>query len=140
MGTLQFSIMNAGGSSGIDYSAVNVAGNLEITATPGNPFTIQLVGVDSTGHSTGTAATFNANSSYSWTLISAGSIAMFNPSAFTVDSTSYFSNPTNGGQFSVSENGSDLTLNFTPVPEPSTWALMAGGLCALAGAVRRRRS
>jgi hypothetical protein len=30
-------------------------------------------------------------------------------------------------------------LNFTPVPEPSTWALMATGLGALVAAVRRRR-
>jgi hypothetical protein len=36
-------------------------------------------------------------------------------------------------------SGPNLMLNFTPVPEPSTWALMATGLGALVAAVRRRR-
>jgi hypothetical protein len=39
----------------------------------------------------------------------------------------------------VSESGNDLMLNFTPVPEPSTWALMAGGICVLGVGMLRRR-
>jgi len=44
-GNMQFSIMNAGGAAGTDYSTINVAGTLDITATPGSPFTIQLISV-----------------------------------------------------------------------------------------------
>jgi fibronectin-binding autotransporter adhesin len=140
-GGMQFSIINATGTPGTDYSAVNVAGNLNITAGTGE-FLIQVVGVDSTGQIIGTANSFNPNLAYSWTLLSAGSITgNLSPTAFTVDATTYFSNPTNFGQFSVTETSNDLTLNFTPVPEPSTWLLMAGGLFALGGvAVRRRRT
>jgi autotransporter-associated beta strand protein len=142
-GVMQFSIMNATGTPGTDYSEISAAGALDITATAANPFEIQLVGVDSTGLVTGTASTFNPSQSYSWTLLSAGSITMtggFNSAAFTFD-TSNFSNSLAGGFFSVTDPGSgpNLMLNFTPVPEPSTWALMATGLGALVAAVRRRR-
>ena len=57
-----------------------------------------------------------------------------------VDSTSQFSNPTGIGAFSVFQSGGDLMLEFNPVPEPSTWLLLAGGLGIVGfGVVRRRR-
>ncbi|HXQ80549.1 MAG TPA: PEP-CTERM sorting domain-containing protein [Opitutaceae bacterium] len=138
-GVMQFSIMNAAGVAGTDFSAINATNsNLNITATAGTPFTIQLVSVNPVTGLVG-AANFNNAQAYSWTLLSANSIAGFNPSSFTVDFTSHFLNAVGGGTFSVSEFGNDLMLNFAPVPEPSTWALMASGLCALGAAVRRRR-
>ena len=138
-GAMQFSIMNASGVAGTDFSAINAPGSsLSITATAGHPFTVQLVSVNPATGQTG-VANFNNALAYSWTLISAGSIAGFNPNLFNVDSGSYFQNPLGGGTFNVSEFGNNLMLNFTPVPEPSTWALMASGLGALVAAVRRRR-
>jgi len=142
-GILQFSIMNAGGSVGTGYSTINApSSNLNITAAPGSSateFTIQLVSVSPSTMQMG-IATFNTTLPYSWTLLSAGSITGFTGSdQFTIDDTSLFQNSVGGGTFSVTDAGDNLMLDFTPVPEPSTWALMATGLCGLGVAMRRRR-
>jgi hypothetical protein len=57
--------------------------------------------------------------------------------------TSAFSNALNSGTFSLSVTefaggSAGLFLNFTPVPEPSTWALLIAGLGAI-GFVSLRR-
>jgi hypothetical protein len=36
-----------------------------------------------------------------------------------------------GGSFLLTSSGNNIVLDFTPVPEPSTWALMAAGVAAL---------
>ena len=56
--------------------------------------------------------------------------------------TGGFSNSTAGGSFSFTESGDNLFLNFTPVPEPSTWVLLGSGLLAVVPLAlsRRRRS
>jgi autotransporter-associated beta strand protein len=141
-GGLQFSIMNAVGTPGTDYSAIAVQGTLDFSPTLSIPssFDIQLLGVDSTGQVIGTANTFDPSQSYSWTLITFSSqTGTFNPSAFSVDTSSYFYNSTAGGQFFVTDTGNSLVLNFSPVPEPSTWALMGLGVAALAWAGWRKR-
>jgi hypothetical protein len=134
-----FALTDASLGAGSGYSTVNMPGEtLSITATPVNPFQIFVFSFDPATNLAGNALNFSSSGSYSWTLVSAGSIPVFNASDFAFN-TSGFTNGTGSGSFSVSQSGNDLMLNFTPVPEPSTWALMAGGLFALAGAAVRRR-
>lgn len=136
-GIYDFDIQNAGGVAGTNYSTLNVSGALTLSATQGSPFQITLTSINP---STGTPgpATFDPTLAYSWTLVSAGSITGFDPTAFTFN-TSGFQNPLGTGNFFVSENGNALDLNFTPVPEPSTWVLMLTGAAALGARLRRSK-
>jgi hypothetical protein len=137
-GIYAFDLKNAPSAvAGTDYDTINVAGPLSVTATPSTPFSIMLRSIDPATGNPG-LANFNAAQPYSWTLVTAGSVSGFSPADFSFD-TSGFQNPLGGGTFLVGQSGNMLTLNFTPVPEPGTWALMLGGLGALSVAGVRRR-
>jgi autotransporter-associated beta strand protein len=135
-GIYGFSVATASGVAGVDYSTVNVTGALTITSTPVSPFVISVISIDPSSGNPG-MANFNSSLPYTWTLVTASSIAGFSSSDFSIN-TSSFQNVFGGGVFSLGEVGNTLTLNFTPVPEPSTWMLMVAGL-AVAGARIRRR-
>jgi hypothetical protein len=135
-GSSTFDIMNASGTAGTDFDKLAVAGALTVSATSGNPFTINVESI-SPGTGLPGTANFSLSSSYQWTLATAGSVSGFNASDFTIN-TSSFANGMGGGNFSVSSDSTDIYLNFTPVPEPSTWMLMAGG-AALVGLVSIKR-
>jgi hypothetical protein len=68
----------------------------------------------------------------------ASPITTFNANQFN-PITSGFTNPLGVGSFNLSHTGNNLYLNFTPVPEPPTWALMGAGVITLAVAGLRRR-
>ena len=143
-GIYEFAIENsgAGAVAGTDYSTINTAGTFNITATAGNPFVVELISVNSSG-AFGTA-TFDGSQSYSWTLLTSTSpIAGFNSNAFVVQTNLFNSGAYDPSHFWVSlGSGNNLDLNFSPVPEPSTWALIIGGvgMIAFAGVRRRRRT
>jgi hypothetical protein len=133
-----FGVSNASGVAGTDYSTAAVGGSLTIGANSSSPFTVEVVSFNPMTNSQG-LATFDSSQNYSWTLVSTGGgVVSFDPTAFVIDASG-FQNPTGTGGFYLSESGNNLMLNFTPVPEPSEWALMASGLCALGAAWRRRR-
>lgn len=136
-GLYNFNVANAGGEAGSDYSTLAVTGTLNITATSGSPFTISLGSINPETGLAGIAG-FNSTSFYSWTIASATSITNFNAADFNF-ATTQFQNGLGGGTLSLFQSGSTLVVDFTPVPEPSTWALLGVGT-ALAGLVAARRS
>jgi hypothetical protein len=69
--------------------------------------------------------------------LNGGSLTGFNAADFTID-TSNFVNGVSGTPFLTSD-ASNIYINFTPVPEPSTYALLGLGLGAVLFPVLRRR-
>jgi fibronectin-binding autotransporter adhesin len=147
-GAIHWQITSVGNNlpsdAGKFFDTVVVNGPVSIGAMSGTLFTIKPISLDGSG-SSAVVGDFNAGTSYSWLLLSAsGGITNFNAADFTFD-TSAFLNSLNGGAFGLSLGGTgnnELFLNFTPVPEPSEWLLMAVGLAGLllVSSVRRRRA
>jgi len=134
---ISFKIEDANGTAGSGYSLITATGGLSFSAAA-NTITFDVVSTTLTGGS-GPAVNFNAGSPYSWMFATSNApITGFNSLDFNVVTTG-FQNSFGSGVFSVSETGDNLYLNFTPVPEPSTWALMGIGAAALGGAALRRR-
>jgi hypothetical protein len=87
---------------------------------------LNLISLNGSGAG-GSPVNFSSGSSYSWSIASATSFVGFNPATIALN-TSAFTPALSGGVFSLSTSGSNLMLNFTAVPEPSTWALLLAGL------------
>jgi fibronectin-binding autotransporter adhesin len=137
-GAYAFDIMNsAAPMPGVDNDTISVAGALTISATPATPFSLLIESI-SPGTGLPGMANFSLSGTYRWTLLSAASISGFNPSDFTIN-TSLFANAPGTAGFFVTADSTDIFLNFTPVPEPSTCALIGTGLAAIALAASRRR-
>ncbi len=140
-GTLDFEVQSAAGPAGTGYDLLSISGAaLNLTATSGSPFTLRIISLNPSG-TAGAVSDFSSGNSYAWTIAtSSAGITGFAANAFVVD-TSAFSNSLGVGSFSLSQSGNNLVLNFSPVPEPSTYALLLFGVGALGlRAWRRRRA
>jgi autotransporter-associated beta strand protein len=110
-------VIDATNVPGIGFDSLNITGGINLQAVSTNPFTINLVSLDSSGNP-GLVSNFDNNSSYSWTIASTigGGVTNFDPSVFTL-ATSTFSNDLAGGYFFL-ESGS-LKVSFTNNHPPS---------------------
>ncbi|HEY4301027.1 MAG TPA: PEP-CTERM sorting domain-containing protein [Candidatus Didemnitutus sp.] len=137
-GKMEMEVKTAGGAAGTGYDVVNVSGGtLNITSSTASPFVIYLYSINLSG-TAGAVADFNSSTGYSWVLFNSTSLTNFAANKFQIDTTN-FANLLDGGAFSIVESGNQIVLDFSPVPEPSTFALLIPGLGLVAWAVRRRR-
>ena len=135
-GQFNYALKDPGIGDGLSLLAIN--GNLNITASAGG-FTLKLFTYDYS-NSLG-FANLTLGNTYNIPIATvSGTLTGFSPSAFTVDATNFQLGQWSPTVFTVSQSGNTLYLNFTAVPEPSTYALLALGLGTLVvPALRRRR-
>jgi len=124
--SFEFSAASNPTTPGTTHDFINGTGALNITAVSGTPFIIAIQGLNVPAPGTGpvsyTIGTF------------AGGIPGFDASAFTFVPTGWFSTPP-----VISQNGNNLILTFTPVPEPAHVLLLGAAVAGLAGWRRRRK-
>ncbi len=149
-GNYNWQILDATGSAGtgFDTIALTTGNALNITATSGGKFNINLWSLSSTGPDvSGNAQNFSSGSNYTWTLVSTDqAITGFSADEFLINTgaangTAGFSNPA-GGTFAVAlaDGNTDLVLTYTAVPEPGTVGLVAVGLAGVLYFRRRTRT
>jgi autotransporter-associated beta strand protein len=140
-GALTIDIANLYGSAGTDWDLVHLSNGLFAMAntnTAGDRFTITINSLTSSSGGTGMLGS-NSDAPASLMILSTPqTITGFDANAFTL--VTNFTSPT-PGVFSLSVGGNAntaLMLNFTPVPEPSTYALLGLGLALVGWQLRRR--
>lgn len=120
-GTWGVAMKDAAGAMGSEWSGLAVDGNLDITATSAEPFTIRLV--SSVGGAPAAMVNFDSSVAASWTIATVtGAITGFAPDKFCVD-VSGVENALDGGTFSIQPGA--IVLSFTPNGQtevlPTAW-------------------
>ncbi len=141
-GDYNWQILDATGTAGTGYDLVTITGQLNLTSLTDDGFSINLWSL-SDPDTSGEALNFNDALNQSWTLVTTtAGVVGFDAANFAIHAGAF--NGTDGfanlftGNFSVSVDGNNLMLNYTAVPEPSTWALLGISALALAGWHRNR--
>lgn len=140
-----FNIWNAKGAAGTGWDTLSINGSLDLTKLTAKQFDLKVIGLVGATGGTGAVTNFTGNmtnpAGYSWTFVTAsGGIKGFSAGLFNIDLSGFTNAYT--GAFSVQKAGDSLNLVFTPVPEPTTYALLLGaatlGLVAWRHTRRRR--
>lgn len=122
------------------YSLLYISGNLDLTTVAPGTLTLELTSIDSTGLSGSPSDGIVFGQSYTVPIMeTGGSILGFDPAKFSFDTTSFQGGEIPSSFFSVTADTNRLYLNFTAVPEPSTWALLILGAGFVGVTAWRRR-
>ena len=114
----------------IDFDQVQLLGSLSLnggaTDLSAINLTVLSLALDNTS---GSAANFDASSSYSFEFLTAdGGIFGFDANQVRIDSSGFLNAP-NSSRFSVSQSGNSLFLNYSAVPEPGCMPLLLVAAC-----------
>ncbi len=135
---LVFEIRDMEGLAGIGFDQILATDSICLDGgmTANSRLTISIVSLDA-NNDPGLAANFDPGGRYLFDFLTAANgIVGFSADTIRLD-TSLFLNDPNTRRFQVSTNGSDLSLNYSAVPEPTGCSLLL--LAGLASAMRRRR-
>ncbi len=129
------------GESTNDIIDVYGEGTLVINASSEAPFAIRVISLSSGGDGGILTGLDQSHGMYVWTLFNYDYLGEsgFDPNAFVIDASAFSSDAPLGGSFTIFQQDNQILLGFTPVPEPSTYALMALGLGFVIWSLRRRR-
>lgn len=141
-------VHDAEGTAGIGYDTLFITGSLDLTnLSETAQFNLNLSSLS--GLTTnGDAINFDSSKGFAWTIVSTtGGIIGFDAGSFSINTGAFngsagFSNPLDGQLFSIDRSGNDLVLYFNRdalIPEPSSVALLVGGVGLLLAGIRKRR-
>jgi fibronectin-binding autotransporter adhesin len=132
-------IANTTGSAGVNYDQILLpTGNLTFSGS--TTLALSFNSVDSSVDWTN--AFWNVNRSWIVYDLSGGTTTGLGNLVLggsLLDSLSQPLSPTGRGYFTTSLAGQDVVLNFTAVPEPSTWAMALAAIACSGWMMRRRR-
>jgi hypothetical protein len=115
-GSFTWEINSAAGTAGADpgWDLLDITGTLDITATSGSTFTLNLITLTPPANAPGVMANFDNTLSYDWMIVRAsGGIIGFAPDRFSLN-TSGFANGLNGGLLTLTQVGNELHVLFSP--------------------------
>ena len=114
----EWQLNSATGAAGTAYDTLNISGSLDLSGlTSGSKFTLKLATLN--GTSAGSAANFDLNTSYTWTIATAsGGITGFDTNNFAIDSSGFVNTTVFGSYFTLdlANSGTQLVLKYV-VPE-----------------------
>ncbi len=134
--TLELSTDGSSGSAGSEWDQLVITGDLDLSeTTSADPFTINVVSM-ANATDAGEIATWDETAAAPWAgfVTTTDGIVGFSADKFAFN-TNDFQNAL-FGSFSVEQNGDNLDLTYTAIPEPSSLVLL--GVGALAFFARRR--